>query len=65
MTAPMPIARKLGQLLKAKPIPELEPIRTKPVALSLNGVWPAHIEEEIRRILADEETIVAQERARG
>lgn len=54
MTGPLPIARKLGKLLKRRDeIPVAEPIQRRVAYPSRPDVWPAEMWAEMQRIQND------------
>lgn len=55
MSAPMPIARKIGGLLGADEIPEIKPIDTNHFRLRRTDIWPPEVLAEIKRIYAQDE----------
>lgn len=61
MTAPvMPLARKLGELLDAKPIETLRPIDTSFARPVRKDLWPADVWAEMQAIYRGEDAAIAR-----
>lgn len=55
MTGPMPLARRLGEMLYEKPLPELEQINLMPVLPTRRDLWPPEVWAQVEGIRKSEE----------